>query len=125
MSNRMSKYSRLTDFLRALTRDSETEWTPSFDEVEEVMGEQLPPSARQHRPWWANQGRAHSLAWEGAGWKTADVDVENEELMFIYSGEPPEQGEADIAKLTIAEAKAGLAANFGVPVEAVEITIRG
>lgn len=121
----MSKYSRLTDFLLELARDEETEWTPSFDEVEEVMGEKLPPSARQHRPWWANQGRAHSLAWESAGWKTADVDVENEELTFLYSGEPAGQDTADVARLTIAEAKAGLAANFGVAVEAVEITIRG
>ncbi|HEX3423456.1 MAG TPA: hypothetical protein VHS33_08675 [Sphingomicrobium sp.] len=121
----MSKYSRLTDFLRGLARDEETEWTPSFDEVEEVMGERLPPSARQHRPWWANQGRAHSLAWETAGWKTSDVDVEDEELTFLYLGEEPEQDQEAIGKLTIAEAKAGLAANFGVPVDAVEITIRG
>jgi hypothetical protein len=28
-------------------------------------------------------------------------------------------------KLTIAEAKAGFAANFGVPVDAIEIMIRG
>src|SRR5579864_5323063 len=115
----MSKYFRLTDFLRGLSRDEETEWTPSFDEVEEVMGEKLPPSARQHRPWWANQGRAHSLAWESAGWKTANVDVESEELTFVYSGEQPEQDQGDVGRLTIAQAKAGLAANFGVPVEAV------
>ena len=120
----MSKYLRLTDFLQGLSNDGETEWTPSFDEVEEVLGEPLPASARQHRPWWANQGRAHSLAWENAGWKTANVDVENEELVFFYSGEP-QLDEPTAAKLTIAEAKAGLAANFGVPAEAVEITIRG
>jgi hypothetical protein len=121
----MSKYSRLTDFLRGLARDGETEWTPSFDEVEEILAEPLPPSARQHRPWWANQGRAHSLAWESAGWKTANVDVADEELTFLYSGEEPQKREADAAKLTIAEAKAGLAANFGVPVDAIEIMIRG
>lgn len=119
----MSKYFRLTDFLRSLADDGETEWSPSFDEVEEVLGEQLPASARQHRPWWANQGRAHSLSWEGAGWKTANVDVENEELTFLHTGE--ERAETDVPKLTIAEAKAGLAANFGVPVDAIEIMIRG
>jgi len=120
----MSKYSRLTDFLRGLAKDGETEWTPSFDEVEEVLGERLPDSARQHRAWWANQGRAHSLVWESAGWKTANVDVEDEELTFSFSGEP-QSNEFNAKKLTIAEAKAGLAANFGVPVDAVEITIRG
>ena len=120
----MSKYMRLTEFLRSLSHDGETEWTPSFDEIEEVLGEPLPPSARQHRPWWANQGRAHSLAWEGAGWKTASVDVENEELTFFYSGEE-QQADTGVAKLTIAEAKAGLAANFGVPADAIEIMIRG
>jgi hypothetical protein len=92
--------------------------------VEKILGEPLPPSARLHRPLWANQGRAHSLSWKLAGWKTADVDFENDELTFLHRGAEPEEKE-ESPKLTIEQPKAGLAANFGVAVQTVEITIRG
>ena len=43
------------------------EWLASFTEVAAVLGFQLPPTARMHRPWWANQsprnGHSHALAW--------------------------------------------------------------
>jgi len=117
----MSKYQRLTEFLA--NRD-ESDWNASFQEIEEVLGVPLPDSASQHPAWWANQGRGQSLAWESAGWKIKGVDLRNQRVRFLYiAGNQPE--EAQQAKLTIAEAKAGLAATFNVPVEAVEITIRG
>ena len=40
-------------------------------------------------------------------------------------GDAADDEVADAPKLTIAEAKAGLAANFGVSVDAIEIMIRG
>jgi hypothetical protein len=121
----MSKYSGLTDYLNDLAADGETESRISFSTIEEVLGQELPHSARQHRPWWANQGRAHSLAWENAGWKTANVDLGDEEISFLYVGDDRDEDTTDITPLTMTEAKAGLAAFFNVPVDAVEITIRG
>lgn len=63
------------------------EWQASFRDVEEVLGFSLPDSARIHRPWWANQGErgghSHALAWEMAGWRTTQVDMANEMLVFV------------------------------------------
>ena len=77
------KYQRLYAYLSSLQA---REWRTSFDEVEAVIGFELPPSARLHRPWWGNQrggsGHSHSLAWSVAGWETAEVDMDEETLLF-------------------------------------------
>jgi hypothetical protein len=111
-----------------LANKEEDVWEASFEEIEEVLGVPLPESAYQYPAWWANQGRAQSRAWEGAAWKTSRVDLKNGKVTFVYVGDqadreiPPDR---DVAKaLSIDEAKAGLAARFGVPVDAIEITIR-
>jgi hypothetical protein len=117
----MSKYQNLTFHL---ANHEGVEWRASFDEIEEVLRMPLPDSAKQYPAWWANQGRAQSLAWESAGWKTKDVDLKNETIRFIYVRDPDDQMPEPM-RLTIAEAKEGLAANFGVSADAVEITIRG
>lgn len=118
----MSKYLNLTTYLANM---EEGAWEATFTEVEEVLGMPLPDSARKHRPWWANQGHAQSAAWLNAGYKTVNVDLANEKVTFLYIGDGVDRQTPEAAKLTIAEAKAGLAANFGVSVDAVEITIRG
>ena len=78
------KYHRLYAHLCSLPAD---EWRATFGEIEAIIGFQLPASARLHRPWWANQGGAggHSqtLAWSMAGWKTAEVDLRGETLVFL------------------------------------------
>ena len=90
----------------------ETEWRAGFGEVERVLGFRLPDSARLHRPWWANSrkgsGHSHALAWQAAGWRTAQVDLEAETLLFICEPEPTaeagspqyEQGEDNMNELT-------------------------
>ena len=54
------------------------EWNTSFNEIEAILGFELPASARLHRPWWGNQsngnGHSQSLAWTLAGWETAHVN---------------------------------------------------
>ena len=56
----------------------------SFSEIEDVLGFELPESARLHRPWWSNQIDGHSPAvtWMAAGWETSEVDVHGESLLF-------------------------------------------
>lgn len=80
---RRGKYQRLYTHLCALQVN---EWRTSFSEVELIIGFDLPPSARLHRPWWANQssgnGHSQALAWSAAGWETTDVDVEAETLLL-------------------------------------------
>ncbi len=62
------------------------EWRTSFSEIEAIIGFELPPSARIHRPWWANRrsasGHTQALAWNIAGWETAEVDMHSETLTF-------------------------------------------
>ena len=64
------------------------EWRTTFSEIESVIGFELPPSARLHRPWWSNRigynsnGHGHALAWNAAGWETAEVDMESETLLL-------------------------------------------
>jgi hypothetical protein len=118
----MSKYFNLTGHLANMGANT---WEATFNEVEEVLGFPLPDSARKHRPWWANQGHAQSAAWLSGGYKTANVDLENEKVTFVYVGDGVARETPQVRKLTIADAKAGLAAFFNVPAEAIEITIRG
>lgn len=77
------KYAPLYNFLR---KRWPNQWNTSFQEIEHILGFTLPKSARIHRPWWANQGEAgghsHALAWEMAGWKTSEVDMYAETLVF-------------------------------------------
>lgn len=143
----MSKYKNLTDYLTSLDRD---DWSTKFSEIENILGFSLPQSARQHQAWWANQsngGHAQSSAWQDAGWKTTNLDLENESITFVRTvinvfaparaaarSIPPSQNVFAKAskplplqqtqRLTIAEAKAGLAASFGVSIDSIEITIR-
>ncbi len=67
-----------------------TEWSTSFGEIESILGFALPPSARRHRPWWANQrsgnGHSQATAWGAAGWETAEVDMDAETLLLRRKG---------------------------------------
>lgn len=78
------KYARLYERLADL---QDQEWRTTFGEIEKILNFRLPDSARVHRPWWANQGErgghSHALAWEAAGWKTSQVDVASETLVFV------------------------------------------
>jgi hypothetical protein len=146
----MSKYADLTDYLTELDRDRD--WTLSFAEIEKIIGDSLPDSARRHQAWWANQtgkGHTQSFAWGAAGWRTSNVDLENERVTFVEARLPPEPPQppvpptpphapsapvpptapvpplADGEALTIEQAKRGLARTFGVDPAQIEITIRG
>ncbi|MCY3768601.1 MAG: hypothetical protein OXG56_04430 [Gammaproteobacteria bacterium] len=77
----MSKYEPLADHLR---ESSQPALSMTFDEIEEVVGAKLPPSAFKHRAWWSNNP-ANSVitdAWLGAGYETAKVDMQNRKLEF-------------------------------------------
>ena len=77
------KYQRLYEYLCSLPTQ---EWRTSFGEIESIIGFELPSSARRYRPWWANQGgssgHSQALAWNAAGWETAQVDMDAETLLL-------------------------------------------
>jgi CBS domain-containing protein len=56
--------------------------TVSFQEVEEIIGGELPSSAYSHHAWWANdaQGHPHAGTWLDAGWRTSSVNLTDKHL---------------------------------------------
>lgn len=83
----MSKYESLGQFLKS-RREGLVPMT--FAEIENVIGTRLPPSAHKHRPWWSNNGDNSALtrAWLEAGFKSEQVDMEGQKLVFRRVEEP-------------------------------------
>ncbi len=77
----MPKYAPLAVHLRG---SSQTTVSMTFDEIERVLGTELPPSAFKHRAWWSNNptNSVITLAWLEAGYKTANVDMTGRTLEF-------------------------------------------
>lgn len=63
---------------------SQERLTLSFEQVEQLIGDTLPDSARSHRAWWANDsvGHAQSQAWLSAGWRVSDFDLAQGQVTF-------------------------------------------
>jgi hypothetical protein len=75
------KYRKLWEWLRAQDAD---EIPLSFEEVEEVLGIPLPPSARLHMPhWYGYDGTALGRAIRDAGWKASKVDLQEQRVTFV------------------------------------------
>ncbi len=78
----MLKYAPLENYLSK----ADTETVPmSFAHIEAIIGCNLPPSARKYRPWWSNNSSNSSItrSWIAAGFKATQVDMDNENLVFI------------------------------------------
>ena len=78
-----SKYDRLRRYLNVRTQASVT---LTFREIEKILGGPLPPSARTHAAWWANEDpqatrHTHSRAWTRSGRK-ARVNLTAETVDF-------------------------------------------
>lgn len=73
-------YQRLRRHLEALKQN---EWPATFDQIEKVIGADLPPSARKHQAWWSNTtSHSHAQAWVKAGWITRKVNLANQSVVF-------------------------------------------
>ncbi|MGI9392249.1 MAG: DUF7662 domain-containing protein [Parvibaculales bacterium] len=77
----MSKYTSLQQHLETLNQQ---EIPLSFSEIEKIISASLPSSARRYRPWWSNNpfNNVMTHAWLKAGYRTAQVDMEGEKLIF-------------------------------------------
>ena len=58
----------------------------SFEQIEDILQFQLPDSARKHKEFWANT-TSHSIAlsWLSVGYKTVEVNLEQEYVVFEKS----------------------------------------
>jgi len=77
-----SSYYRLMKYLQQQDQDM---LRLTFAEIEKILGSSLPPSAYEHRAWWANS-HSHSHArhgWIKAGFETSNVDLDNREVSFV------------------------------------------
>ena len=131
----MSKYENLTVHL-VETNPKDSPLTLTFDQIERIIRAPLPESARLYQAWWANQsGRGHSQAysWACAGWRTSDLDLENEKVTFRYVADELARESFTRQKagagarrdgISIDEAKRRLAITFNVTPDNIEILVR-
>ncbi|WP_420412467.1 DUF7662 domain-containing protein [Roseibium sp.] len=77
----MSKYEPLREHL---ARMDDVVWAAKLDEVESIIGSNLPRSAREHRTWWANSGGSlvHQNSWLDAGWRVERTDLNRDVIVF-------------------------------------------
>ena len=68
------KYELLRAYLSSIRGDV---CHASFARIEGILGSALPPSARRHQAWWANNSQAgrHSRASLDTGWRTEDLNL--------------------------------------------------
>lgn len=76
-----TKYYNLYIYLR---RSGEDQVVLSFAELERLIDDQLPASAREGRGFWSNRrsGAAQASAWMKAGYHVVGVDLERQRVRF-------------------------------------------
>ncbi|MTJ07060.1 MULTISPECIES: DNA-binding transcriptional regulator [unclassified Anabaena] len=76
-----SKYQPLLDFLYS---SEQNEITLSFVEIESLIKDSLPNSAKSKRAWWSNRskGALQASAWIEAGYRVENVDFDQQCVTF-------------------------------------------
>lgn len=76
-----SRYAKLAIYLHSLKIAKETF---SFEQIEEILEGELPPSAWDHRSWWANDsvGHVQSKQWLDADWRVASINMSEHRVTF-------------------------------------------
>ncbi len=76
-----SKYQPLLEFLRDSNQD---EVILTFADIEALMNNPLPDSAKSKRAWWSNRskGALQASAWMNAGYRVEDVDLDEQHVTF-------------------------------------------
>jgi hypothetical protein len=81
-----SRYAPLSAWLDNQPVDKD-QVTVTFREIEQMIGGDLPTSAREHRAWWGNnaKGHAQSRQWLETGWQVSSVSMRGERVTFARS----------------------------------------
>ena len=76
-----SRYAPLALYLEGVQQD---QVQLTFQEIERILGDSLPASARQWRSWWANDTTRHPHAqeWLTVGWRVARIAMTEERVAF-------------------------------------------
>lgn len=80
----MGKYDPLYNYL---SKRTDARITLTFKEIESLIGDNLPESARTYSAWWGNSNtkdHPHSRSWLDANYKTVDVisGIANQCMVF-------------------------------------------
>lgn len=85
----MGKYDPLGRFLENAA-PSLARITLTFGQIEQILGDTLPYSAKHYRAWWANEVRSgthvQAPSWLQAGWEVDEVDREAGWVRFRRAG---------------------------------------
>ncbi len=92
-----SKYQPLLEFLRG---NEQNEITLSFTEIETLINDVLPKSARNKRAWWSNRskGALQASAWIEAGYRVEEVDFDKQQIKFY---KPPNNFQVQVKGDTV------------------------
>jgi hypothetical protein len=76
-----AKYFPLYDYLR---REEADTLSLTFTEIERLIDDALPPTARTRRAFWSNRkvGAHQAAAWMESGYHVIEVDIETERVTF-------------------------------------------
>ena len=76
-----SKYQPVLEYLQ---NNNSPEITLTFTEIEQLIANTLPDSARKQRRWWGNRtkGASQAIAWMNAGYVVGELDLEKERVTF-------------------------------------------
>ncbi|MGE3913825.1 MAG: hypothetical protein AB7K36_31065 [Chloroflexota bacterium] len=82
----MSKYAPLAQFL---AKQPGPVTTLAFSQIEQLIDDTLPPSARKYQQWWENDSgserHVQAEAWIRTGWLVADFSLPDETVTFVRS----------------------------------------
>lgn len=81
MKKEGNKYQPLLEFLRG---SNQNEVILTFAEIEALIDNSLPDSAKSQRAWWSNRskGALQASAWMDAGYRVENVDFERQSVTF-------------------------------------------
>jgi len=80
------KYTPLENYLRSLPK-SQREVILSFEQIERIINDKLPPSAYEYLAWWAYEKSPHQpekIAAMNAGWKVESVDFNKKQVRLVW-----------------------------------------
>ena len=78
-------FNLLEQYLRSLPTSQE-ELTLTFELIEAILNDPLPPSAYEDGPWWGNQKQGIQIEtnpWMDAGWMVETVDFKEKHVRFV------------------------------------------
>jgi hypothetical protein len=82
----MSKYDPLYKWLSAKSASNGTKIPATFEQIEAILGFELPATARMKPQWWGNEksdsSHTQCKVWLNAGFETRELSIPNETVKF-------------------------------------------